>query len=113
MSFLDTAKEKATQLANTAKVKVDDFTDKRKTDHLLGELGRIVYRQHTGDTAPGDAAEIAKLVAELRGLEDDDAAIPSHDQDPADATPAPPESFSPSTTTTSTMPPPTPPVSNS
>ena len=89
MGFLDKAKEKATHLAGQAKEKIDDVKEKRKADDLLDDLGRILYRQRTERGEPGDEAEIVRLVAELRVLEDDgtelvDAAAP------ADASPPPP-----------------------
>ena len=89
MGFLDKAKEKATHLAGQAKEKIDDVKEKRKADDLLDDLGRILYRHRTERGEPGDEAEIVRLVAELRVLEDDgtelvDAAAP------ADASPPPP-----------------------
>jgi hypothetical protein len=58
-SFFDKAKDKATQLANQAKEKVDETQNKRKADDLLDDIGRIVYRQRTtGVTEPGDDAAI-------------------------------------------------------
>lgn len=68
-SFFDKAKDKATQLANQAKEKVDETQNKRKADDLLDDIGRIVYRQRTtGVTEPGDDAAIDALVAELTAL---------------------------------------------
>lgn len=70
-SFFDKAKDKATQLANQAKDKVDETQNKRKADDLLDDIGRIVYRQRaTGVTEPGDDAAIDALVAELKALAD-------------------------------------------
>ncbi len=69
MGFLDKAKEKASHLAEQAKDKIDDVKEKRKVDDLLGDLGRIVYRQRTERGEPGDEAEIASKVGELRTLE--------------------------------------------
>lgn len=81
MSFLDKAKEKATQLASTAKEKVDDFKDQRKVDDLLADLGRITFRQHS-DTGGGtasdksvDTAEITRLVGELEQLQTEGAVV--------------------------------------
>lgn len=68
MSLLDKAKEKATQLASTAKEKVDDFKEQRKADGVLADLGRITFRQHTDAGTDGDTAEIAKMVSELKSL---------------------------------------------
>ncbi len=68
-SFFDKAKDKATQLANQAKDKVDEQQHKRKADDLLDDIGRIVYRQRTtGTTQPDDDASIDALVAELVAL---------------------------------------------
>lgn len=69
MSFLDKAKEKATQLTQQAKEKLDDFKDNRKADELLDDLGRITYRQHTDRSEEGDAAAITDLVGKLQALE--------------------------------------------
>jgi hypothetical protein len=97
MSFLDKAKEKATQLATQAKEKVDDIQDKRKADDLLDDIGRIIYRQRTtGTVNPDDDAKIGELVEALQALE---AAGTSVLEAPAAAAPA-----------ASTLPPPAPPA---
>lgn len=75
MSFLDKAKEKATQLTQQAKEKVDDLKDARKADSLLDDLGRITYRQRTARGEAGDEAAIADLVAQLQALEADGTAV--------------------------------------
>ncbi len=75
MSFLDKAKEKATQLSQQAKEKVDDLKDARKADALLDDLGRITYRQHTARGEEGDDAAIADLVAQLQALEAEGTAV--------------------------------------
>lgn len=94
MGFLDKAKEKATHLAGQAKEKIDDVKEKRKADDLLDDLGRIVYRQRTDRGEPGDEAEIVRLVAELRALEDDGtevvAAAAATDPTVAPSPPPPP-----------------------
>ncbi len=69
MSFLDKAKEKATQLSQQAKEKIDDLKDTRKADDLLDDLGRILYRQRTGRAEATDDAAITDLVAQLQALE--------------------------------------------
>jgi hypothetical protein len=93
MSFLDKAKEKATQLSNAAKEKVDDIKDDRKVDDLLDDIGRIIYRQRTDATHPGDDAAIDDLVAQLKALEAKGAEVlpkaPAATQ-PAESTPPPP-----------------------
>lgn len=71
MGFLDKAKQKATHLAEQAKDKIDDVKEKRKADDLLDDLGRVVYRQRTDRGTDTDEAEIARLVGELRALEDE------------------------------------------
>lgn len=100
-SFFDKAKDKATQLANQAKEKVDETQNKRKVDGLLDDIGRIVYRQRTtGTIDPGDDAAIDDLVAQLKAIEEQgidvagNAAAAAAADTPADA-PA-----------TSTLPPP-------
>jgi hypothetical protein len=98
MGFLDKAKEKASQLAEQAKDKIEDVKEKRKADELLDELGRVVYRQRTERGTPDDEAEIVRLVGELRTLEAEGTEIlataPTPDdgeqpQRPADASPFP------------------------
>ena len=69
MGILDKAKERATQLAEQAKDKIDDVKEKRKVDSLQSDIGRIVYRQRTEGVQAGDEADIARLVSELRTLE--------------------------------------------
>jgi hypothetical protein len=71
MGILDKAKEKATHLAGQAKDKFEEVKDKRKADDLLDDLGRITYRQRTDRPEDGDGAEIARLVEQLRALEDE------------------------------------------
>jgi hypothetical protein len=96
-SFFDKAKDKATQLANQAKEKVDETQNKRKADDLLDDIGRIVYRQRTtGVTEPGDDAAIDALVAELTALADLGTDMLGTKPDAAPAAPA------------SNLPPPTP-----
>ena len=68
MSFLDKAKEKAQQLATSAKEKVDDFKDTRKADDLLDDLGRVLYRQRTGRGEVGDEAAIGIDELETQSL---------------------------------------------
>lgn len=101
MSFLDKAKEKATQLTQQAKEKVDDLKDARKADGLLDDLGRITYRQHTGRGEPGDEAAIADLVAQLQALEAEGTAVLAPKPEPE-----PPASNLPPPTPSSPLPPP-------
>jgi len=69
MGFLDKAKESLTKATETAKEKIDDVKDKKKANDLLDDLGRILYRQHTGRSNDSDGADIARLVGELQALE--------------------------------------------
>ncbi|MCU1362160.1 MAG: hypothetical protein JWN99_3449 [Ilumatobacteraceae bacterium] len=75
MSFLDKAKEKATQLTQQAKEKIDDVKDSRKAESLLEDLGRIVFRQHTERGEAGDPAALAELVGQLQALEAEGTAV--------------------------------------
>jgi len=86
MSFLDKAKEKATQLTHQAKEKIDDLKDTRKAGDLLDDLGRITFRQHTGRGEEGDAAAITELVGQLQALEADGTEVLAKKEAPA-ATP--------------------------
>ena len=69
MELLEKAKETAIHLTELAKEKVDELKDKRKAGDLLDDLGRAVFRQHTGRGEAGDDAAIASIVAELQALE--------------------------------------------
>jgi hypothetical protein len=76
MSLLDKAKDAAKTVGETAKQvgqagkeKVDDLTTKRKVDDLKGELGGIVYLQHTGNPPENADSEIARIVGEIGELE--------------------------------------------
>ena len=69
MGFLEKAKEKAGQLVEPIKEKVDDRKDRRKADDLLDDLGRITYRQRSERGRADDEAEISRLVVELQALE--------------------------------------------
>ncbi len=93
-SFFDKAKDKATQLANQAKDKVDETQNKRKADDLLDDIGRIVYRQRTSGTVQADDdAKIDALVAQLTTLADLGTDILQDKPEPAPA-PAPEASVS-------------------
>ena len=69
MGFLDKAKEKAGQLVEPIKEKVDDRKERRKADDLLDDLGRVTFRQRTDRALPDDEAEILRLIVELQALE--------------------------------------------
>jgi len=90
MSFLDKAKEKASQLTQQAKEKIDDVKDTRKADSLLDDLGRILYRQRTERGEAGDDAAIAELVGQLQALEADGTAVLGNKQEAEQASTLPP-----------------------
>jgi len=84
MGFLDKVKEQAAHLKDSDKVKevagkvkdkVEDVQARRKANDLLADLGRLLYAQKTERTNPTADAEIERLVAELRQLEDDGLSI--------------------------------------
>ena len=84
MGILDKMKQQAAQLKDSEKVKgvtgkvkekVEDVQARRKANDLLADLGRLLYAQQTGRTNATAEAEIARLVAELRALEDDGLTI--------------------------------------
>ena len=83
MGFLDKVKEQADkakvqaqELKDKVGEKVDDVQAKRRADDLLDDLGRFLYADRTGRTAAGADAEIQRIVAELRALENDGVSIP-------------------------------------
>jgi hypothetical protein len=84
MGFLNKVKEQAVHLKDSEKVKevtgkvkdkVEDVQARRKANDLLADLGRLLYAQKTGRTNPSAEAEIDRIVAELRRLEDDGLTI--------------------------------------
>ncbi len=90
MSFLDKAKEKATQLSQQAKEKIDDLKDTRKADDLLDDLGRILYRQRTERGEATDETAITDLVTQLRALETEGTPVLGAKQEPAQESDLPP-----------------------
>ena len=92
MGFLNKVKEQAVHLKDNEKVrgvtekvtekvkdKVEDVQARRKANDLLADLGRLLYAQKTGRTNASADAEIDRIVAELRRLEDDGLTIlPDH-----------------------------------
>ena len=84
MGFLNKVKEQATHLKDNEKVrevaekvkdKVEDVQTRRKANDLLADLGRLLYAQKTARTNPTADAEIDRLVADLRRLEDEGLTI--------------------------------------
>lgn len=92
MSFLDKAKEKATQLTQQAKEKIDDIKDSRQAGDLLEDLGRIVYRQHTERGEAGDDTALAELVGKLQALEAEGTPVLGAKPEPEQASTLPPPS---------------------
>ncbi len=109
MSFLDKAKEKATQLTQAAKDKVDDIKDDHKVDDLLDDIGRIIYRQRTDTTLPDDDAAIDALVAQLKELEAKGANVLNKPEPAPEESAPPPPPPPPSPSAESAQPPPPPP----
>jgi hypothetical protein len=73
MGFLDKAKQQATQLAQkaqegvkTGQAKLDQAQAKKKEDALLRDLGAACFAEKTGRGTGETAAEIERLVSELR-----------------------------------------------
>ena len=82
MGFLDKAKQQATQLAQkaqegvkTGQAKLDQVQSKKKEDALLRDLGAVFYAEKTGRVTGETAAEIERLLSELRSHEAESGAI--------------------------------------
>ena len=63
---------------------------KRRSDDRLDDLGRFLYAERTGRAAAGADAEIQRIVAELKALEDDGVPISPSPPPSADAPVQPP-----------------------
>src|SRR4051812_5519502 len=77
MGFMDKVKataekvgEQAKQGLEQGKEKIADVQEKRKADALLRDLGAAVFIDRTGKGTPAIAADIERLMAELRQLEE-------------------------------------------
>jgi hypothetical protein len=84
MALMDKMKAQATQLAQKAQEagkagqsKIEDVQARRRADGLLRDLGAVVYAQHMGNAAGDSAAEIDRIVAELKKLEVEQGPIAS------------------------------------
>ena len=84
MGFFDKVKAQATHLKENEKVheltdkvkgKVEDFQHKRRADDLLDDLGRFSYAEKTNRPIEGSAAEIERIVEDLKKLEADGVVI--------------------------------------
>ena len=76
MGFLDKVKEqaevvarKAEEVGKVGQEKLQDARSKRKVDTVLRDLGAAVYAEKTGKATPETAAEVERLMSELRDLE--------------------------------------------
>ena len=69
MGLLDKAMAKGQELAAKGQEKLAETQDKRKEDTLLRDLGAAVFAERTGRGTGETAAEIERLVAELREVE--------------------------------------------
>jgi len=87
MGLLDKAKAKGQELAQKGQEKLQETQEKRKEDALLRDLGAAVYAEKTGKATGQTAADIERLVSELRELEAAEAAKPAPSTGAADAEP--------------------------
>ena len=87
MGLLDKAKAKGQELAQKGQEKLQETQEKRKGDTLLRDLGAAVYAEKTGKGTGETAAEIERLVSELRELEEAEAAKPAPPAGAAEAEP--------------------------
>ena len=82
MGLMDKVKAQATQVAQKAqeagkegKAKLDAAQQKKKGDALLRDLGAAFYAEKTGKGSGETAAEIERLLAELRAHEAEHGAV--------------------------------------
>lgn len=75
MGFMDKVKstaqqagDKAQELTDSGKAKVDAARTRKKIDDLQRDLGAVVFRQRTGEADEGAEAEIDRLVGEITTL---------------------------------------------
>src|SRR3954470_5198010 len=91
MGFLDKVKNTAQQVAEKAQEgakqgqeKIQEARAKRSADAVLKDLGTVLYLDRTGRGTPQLTAEVERLTAELRDMEDKGTVI-----EPPVASPAP------------------------
>ena len=76
MALFDKVKSQAMDLKDKVGEKVEDVQANRKAGVLLADLGRHVYAERTDrPAAPDREAETARIVAELKKLEDEGAKV--------------------------------------
>jgi hypothetical protein len=96
MGLLDRAKQQAQDLSRKVEGKVDDVQSKRKVGDLLEQLGRIAYAEQTGRAVASGDADGAKIIADLKALEDQGVGVLTDGPAAGDATTAgPPPAPSP------------------
>ena len=76
MGLLDKAMAKGQELAAKGQEKLAETQEMRRKDALLRDLGVAVFAERTGRGTGETAAEIERLVAELREVEEAEAARP-------------------------------------
>jgi hypothetical protein len=76
MGFMDKVKAQATVLADKAQtgvqqgqVKLQEMQSGKQVDHVLRELGALVFLQERGRAQPDSAAQVAGLMGQLDALE--------------------------------------------
>jgi hypothetical protein len=76
MGFMDKVKAQATVLADKAQtgvqqgqVKLQEMQSGKQVDHVLRELGALVFLQERGRAEPDSAAKVAGLMDQLDALE--------------------------------------------
>lgn len=95
MALFDKVKEQASQLAQKAQeagkagqAKIEDVQARRRADGMLRQLGAAIYAQRTGTAAADNAAEVERIVAELKAFEAENGPIVSKDSGDDDASPS-------------------------
>src|ERR1700678_836014 len=76
MGFMDKVKAQATVLADKAQtgvqqgqVKLQEMQSGKQVDHVLRELGALVFLQERGRAEPDSAEKVAGLMGQLDALE--------------------------------------------
>src|SRR4051812_40517492 len=79
---MDKVKQQATQVAQKGKegvkagqAKMEQAQSKKRGDALLRDLGATFYAEKTGKGTPQTAAEIERLLAEIRAHEDEHGTV--------------------------------------
>src|SRR3954447_13953550 len=78
MGLLDKAQKLAPKLQEAAKkgqVKLEEVQSKKRGDALLRDLGAAFYAEKTGKATGENAAEIERLIAEIREHEKEHGAV--------------------------------------